>query len=419
MLGQGQDAETDQRRRTRQEHGLANQAHEGMPFVEISLIGADVVDAVIDPHPHDDDPEHDPGNVDRAAQQVQRPDGADEGEEHRRQGDQGQAPRQEEEKQEAHDRRPDDHGDLREERNKDFAETPVEKPRIEEAGQARRAVAREEGLGVVGRPRRHHGDMNEGALSRRDADDAGEFNRDRDRGRRRSSQRGREVREGVGRKAQLAPRPFHLALQVRDPRGRPEGPPVRRAAPRQLFPREEVGEGEGGSDHAPPGVLPQHPRQPVAPRLELPGIPAFGHDVDPAGQIPPDPLDGLLRRDRIAAYGVHGVDIDVKYGTREEEHEPEEEGRRRELDLPPRKDDRIQDPAQPAVMGLPGRRHDGENPRKDPVNEQIGETHPQGGEDADLRQDAEAAQEEHEKCADRRQGGEPLRRPHLAGGLFS
>ncbi len=70
-----------------------------------------------------------------------------------------------------------------------------------------------------------------------------------------------------------------------------------------------------------------------------------------------------------------------------------------------------------AAPGLQGRRHDGKDPGEDPVDEGVGEGHPQGGEEADLGQDAEFAQQEQEKRPDRRQGGEDLPRLDLAGRL--
>jgi len=51
------------------------------------------------------------------------------------------------------------------------------------------------------------------------------------------------------------------------------------------------------------------------------------------------------------------------------------------------------------------------------MDEGVGEGHPQGGEEADLGQDAEFAQQEQEKRPYRRQGGEDLPRLDLAGRL--
>ncbi|MCX5820157.1 MAG: hypothetical protein NT047_09650 [Deltaproteobacteria bacterium] len=51
------------------------------------------------------------------------------------------------------------------------------------------------------------------------------------------------------------------------------------------------------------------------------------------------------------------------------------------------------------------------------MDEEKGEDHPQGRKDADLGQDSEPAQQQHQKAADRRQRSKDFRRPDLAGGL--
>ncbi len=109
----------------------------------------------------------------------------------------------------------------------------------------------EEGLRVVGRPRRHHGYLNQRGFFRRDPEEVPEALRDGGRGRRRPGQQGGEGGKGVRGEPQLPPRPLEFPPEIRDPRGRPEGPPVRRTAARELLPGKEIGEEEGRL-HRPP-----------------------------------------------------------------------------------------------------------------------------------------------------------------------
>ncbi len=98
---------------------------------------------------------------------------------------------------------------------------------------------------------------------------------------------------------------------------------------------------------------------------------------------------------------------------------PKKSRNRCESRLSPGQRDPVQNPSQPRIPDLQGRRHDGEDPGEDPVDKGKGKGHPQGRKDADLGQNAEPAQQQQQKASDRRQCGQDLRRPDLAGGLAS
>ena len=241
--------------------------------------------------------------------------------------------------------------------------------------------------------------------------------RDRRRGRRRSGKQCNEGGKGVRGEPHLPRRPRELPPKIRDPFGRPEGLPVRRAAACKLLSGEEIGDDKGRLQGPLPEVLPEHPGQAVAFGLQLPEALSLGHHVDPVRQVPPDPLDRLVRGDGLFAQGVHGGDVDEKDGTGEEEHDREEERGSAERRLSPRKGDSVEDRTKPLATGLQGRRHDGKDPGEDPMDEGVGEGRTQGREYADLGQDAEFTHEEQEKPPDRRQYGEDLSRLDLAGRL--
>ena len=160
VLGEGQNAEAGERGCPRHQNRLADQRHKRMRFVEIPTVGAHVVDSVVDPHSHDDDPEHDSRDVDRPVQKLQRPERADQREDNGGEDDQRQPPVQKEQKNDQDDPHTDDEGDLGENRNEDIPQSPVEEPRIEEARQALPPEAAKEILRLVGRPGRQHRNLN-------------------------------------------------------------------------------------------------------------------------------------------------------------------------------------------------------------------------------------------------------------------
>ena len=155
--------------------------------------------------------------------------------------------------------------------------------------------------------------------------------------------------------------------------------------------------------------------EPIALFLKLGNISPLRHQVNPACQVPPDLLERLFGGDRFGAQRVHRGDVDLKNGTDEKEHQHKEtnpNGKPFHSDGP---GDLIQDPMEPVIVRFEGRRHHGDHPGENPMDEGKGHGRPQSREEADLGQNAEPAQQQKQKSADRRHDRKDLPRLNLTG----
>ena len=163
---------------------------------------------------------------------------------------------------------------------------------------------------------------------------------------------------------------FHqVFLQLGNPFFIPESSPCQKIFLCLFFPWKDHGRYESGIQNARGKILMKHGQHVVSHGLKGRKLPAFRHEENVfENAVSPDSVKGLFGSKGLATDGIHGVQAHEKFGPCEEDHENGKNNRPQGAFCP--KTGQFSHPISKRQGPFSGRRHFGENQRKNRMNKQ-------------------------------------------------